>query len=57
MSIKREKPALESYDVWKMTLKPASCILSELQHLGEEGKGYSVEREWTGIGDLAMWLF
>lgn len=57
MPIKREKPALESYDVWKMTLKPASCILSELKHLGEGGKGYSEEREWAGVGDLAMWLF
>lgn len=57
MPIKREKPALESYNVWKMTLKPASCILSELQHLGEEGKGYSEEREWAGVGNLAMWLF
>lgn len=43
MPIKREKPALESYDVWKMTLKPASCILSELQHLGAGGREKGVQ--------------
>lgn len=47
----REKPALESYDVRKITLKPASCILSELKHWG--GGVCSEEREWAGVGDLA----
>lgn len=52
---KREKPALESYDVRKMTLKPASFILSELKHFFGGGGRRGAVKRGSGLG-YATWL-